>query len=156
MGAAVTTAESRLGLRENLGQFSLLVAINAFVGAMVGMERTVLPLLAEREFGIVARSGILSFLVTFGIAKAIANGVAGRAADRWGRRRTLLAGWFAGLPVPFLIIFAPSWGWVVAANVLLGVNQGLCWSAAVVMKVDLVGPRQRGFAIGINESSGYL
>ena len=146
----------RLGLRENLGQFSLLLLINAFVGAMVGMERAVLPLLAEREFGIASRTGILSFLLTFGIVKALANVVAGGAADRWGRRRVLLAGWLAGLPVPFLIILAPTWGWVVAANVLLGVNQGLCWSAALVMKVDLVGPRQRGLAIGLNESAGYL
>src|SRR5262245_58014207 len=156
VGVEAAGEARRLGLRENVGQFSLLVAINAFVGAMVGMERTVLPLVAEREFGVASRAGILSFLVTFGIAKAIANVCAGGAADRWGRRRTLLAGWIAGLPVPFLIMFAPSWGWVVAANVLLGVNQGLCWSAAIVMKVDLVGPRQRGLAIGLNESSGYL
>jgi len=145
-----------LGLRENLGQFSLLVLINAFVGVMVGMERSVLPLLAEREFGIVSRSAILSFLVTFGLVKALANVISGSATDRWGRRRTLLAGWIAGLPVPLLILFAPTWGWVVAANVLLGINQGLCWSAAIIMKVDLVGPRRRGLAIGLNESSGYL
>lgn len=146
----------RLGLRENIGQFSLLLLINAFVGAMVGMERSVLPLLAEAEFGIASRTSILSFLVTFGVVKALTNGIAGGAADRWGRRRVLLAGWLAGLPVPFLIIFAPSWAWVVAANVFLGVNQGLCWSAAIVMKLDLVGPRRRGLAIGLNESSGYL
>jgi len=149
-------AEPRLGLRENLGQFSLLVLINAFVGAMVGMERTVLPLLAEREFGVASRTSILSFLVTFGVVKALANAFAGGAADRWGRRRVLLAGWLAAIPVPFLIMVAPTWGWVVAANILLGVNQGLCWSAAIVMKVDLVGPRHRGLAIGLNESSGYL
>lgn len=148
--------EIRLGLRENLGQFSLLLLINAFVGAMVGMERSILPLLAEQEFGIASRTGILSFLFTFGLVKALANVLAGGAADRWGRRRILLAGWLAGLPVPFMIMFAPSWGWVVAANALLGVNQGLCWSTAIVMKVDLVGPRQRGLAIGLNESSGYL
>ncbi len=153
---AAQPPQARLGLRQNLGQFSLLLLINAFVGAMVGMERTVLPLLAEREFGVVSRTAILSFLLTFGLVKALANAVAGGAADRWGRRRTLLAGWVAGLPVPFLIMFAPTWGWVVAANVFLGVNQGLCWSAAIVMKVDLVGPRQRGLAIGLNESSGYL
>ncbi|MGH7730474.1 MAG: MFS transporter [Candidatus Eiseniibacteriota bacterium] len=146
----------RQGLRENLGQFSLLLLINAFVGVMVGMERSILPLLAEREFGIVSRAAILSFLITFGLVKALANAFAGGAADRWGRRRTLIAGWIAGIPVPLLIIFAPSWGWVVAANVLLGVNQGLCWSAAIIMKVDLVGPRRRGLAIGLNESSGYL
>jgi len=143
-------------LRENLGQFSLLLVINAFVGAMVGMERSILPLLADREFGIASRASILSFLLTFGIVKAFANAFAGGAADRWGRRRMLIAGWIAALPVPLLIIFAPSWSWVVAANVLLGVNQGLCWSAAIIMKVDLVGPRQRGLAIGLNESSGYL
>jgi len=153
---AATRPDRRLGLRANLGQFSLLLLINAFVGAMVGMERTVLPLLAEREFGIASRTGILSFLLTFGLVKALANAVAGGAADRWGRRRTLLAGWVAGLPVPFLIMLAPTWGWVVAANVFLGVNQGLCWSTAIVMKVDLAGPRQRGLAIGLNESSGYL
>jgi MFS family permease len=149
-------AEPRLGLKENLGQFSLLVLVNAFVGAMVGMERTVLPLLAEREFGIASRASILSFLVTFGVVKALANAFSGGAADRWGRRRVLLAGWIAGIPVPFLIMLAPTWSWVVAANILLGVNQGLCWSAAIIMKVDLAGPRQRGLAIGLNESSGYL
>ena len=154
--AAVAAPASRLGLRENLGQFSLLLVINAFVGAMVGMERSILPLLAEHEFGIASRASILSFLLTFGIVKAFANAFAGGAADRWGRRRMLIAGWIAALPVPLLIIFAPSWSWVVAANVLLGVNQGLCWSAAIIMKVDLVGPRQRGLAIGLNESSGYL
>ncbi len=147
---------ARLGLRENIGQFSLLLVINAFVGAMVGMERSTLPLLGEREFDIASRATILSFLITFGVVKAIANAFAGATADRWGRRRTLIAGWLAGIPVPLLIIFAPSWGWVVAANVLLGVNQGLCWSTAIVMKVDLVGTRQRGLAIGLNESSGYL
>lgn len=146
----------RLGLRENLGQFSLLLLTNAFVGAMVGMERSVLPLLAEREFGIASRTSILSFLLTFGVVKALANAFAGGASDRWGRRRVLLSGWMAAIPVPFMIMFAPTWGWVVAANILLGVNQGLCWSAAIVMKVDLVGPRRRGLAIGLNESSGYL
>lgn len=146
----------RLGLRENLGQFSLLLLINGFVGLMVGMERSILPLLAEREFGIASRAAILSFLITFGVVKAAANAVAGGTADRWGRRNTLIAGWIAGIPVPLIIMLAPSWGWVVAANVLLGVNQGLCWSSAIIMKVDLVGPRQRGLAIGLNESSGYL
>lgn len=146
----------RLGLRENLSQFLLLLLINGFVGVMVGMERTVLPLLAERDFGIVSRTAILSFVLTFGIVKAVSNLVAGGAADRWGRRNTLLAGWLFGLPVPFMIIFAPSWDWVVAANVLLGVNQGLCWSAAIIMKVDLVGPVRRGLAVGLNEASGYL
>lgn len=147
---------ARLGLRENLGQFLLLLLINAFVGAMVGMERSILPLLAEREFGVVSRTAIVSFLISFGLAKAIANAFAGAGSDRWGRRRTLIAGWLVGIPVPLMIAFAPSWGWVVAANVLLGLNQGLCWSTAIVMKVDLVGPKQRGLAIGLNESSGYL
>jgi len=146
----------RLGLRANLGQFSLLLAINGFVGVMIGIERSILPLLAEQEFGIASRTTILSFLVSFGIVKALANLFAGAAADRIGRRRTLIAGWLAGLPVPFLLMIAPTWGWVVAANVLLGVNQGLCWSTAIVMKVDLVGPRGRGLAIGLNESTGYL
>ena len=149
-------ASTRLGLRANLGQFSLLLIVNAFVGAMVGMERSVLPLLAEREFGIASRAAILSFLITFGLVKAIANVFAGVTADRWGRRRTLIVGWLAGIPVPLLIMLAPDWGWIVAANVLLGVNQGLCWSTAIVMKVDLVGPGRRGLAIGLNESSGYL
>jgi MFS family permease len=149
-------AAVRLGLRENLGQFALLLLVNAFVGAMVGMERAVLPLVAEREFGVASRTAVLSFLVGFGIAKASANLVSGGLADRWGRRRTLILGWLAGLPVAPLIIAAPSWGWVVAANVLLGINQGLCWSAAIVMKVDLVGPSRRGLAIGLNEASGYL
>jgi MFS family permease len=146
----------RLGLRENLGQFSLLLLINAFVGVMVGMERTILPVLAEREFGIASRTAILAFLVSFGLVKALANLFAGAAADRFGRKRTLIAGSLAGLPVPFLIIHAPSWDWIVAANVLLGIQQGLCWSTAIVMKVDLVGPRRRGLAIGLNESTGYL
>lgn len=146
----------QFGLRENLGQFSLLLLINAFVGAMVGMERSVLPLLAEREFGVASRTSILSFVLTFGLVKALANLVAGGAADRWGRRRTLLIGWLAGLPVAPMIMFAPSWNWVVVANILLGVNQGLCWSAAIIMKVDLVGPARRGLAIGLNEATGYL
>jgi MFS family permease len=151
-----TRREIQLGLRENLGQFSLLLLINAFVGSMVGMERSVLPLLAEREFDVASRTSILSFLLAFGAVKAVANAFAGTTADRWGRRRVLLVGWLAAIPIPFLIMFAPSWGWIVAANVLLGINQGLCWSAAIIMKVDLVGPRQRGLAIGLNESSGYL
>ena len=153
---AMTSQPVRLGLRENLGQFSLLLLINGFVGAMIGMERAVLPLLAEREFGVASRTSILSFVLTFGVVKAIFNLIAGGAADRWGRRRTLLVGWLAALPVPVMIIFAPSWHWVVAANVLLGINQGLCWSAAIIMKVDLVGPTRRGLAIGLNEASGYL
>lgn len=153
---STTLTSVRLGLRANWEQFTLLVIVNAFVGAMVGLERTVLPLIAEADFGLVARSVTLSFLVSFGIVKALANLFAGRFSDRVGRKRILIAGWLAGLPVPFLIIFAPSWGWIVFANVLLGINQGLCWSTTVIMKIDLVGPKQRGLAMGLNESAGYV
>jgi MFS family permease len=146
----------RLGLRENLGQFSLLVLINAFVGAMVGLERTILPLIAEKEFGLTSRTIILSFIVSFGITKALTNLFAGFLSDQYGRKGLLVLGWFFGLPVPFLVIFAPSWNWVVFANILLGINQGLCWSTAVVMKIDLVGPQKRGLAMGLNEFAGYL
>ena len=146
----------RLGLRENLGQFALLVVVNAFVGAMVGLERTVLPLLAEEEFGLASRTAILSFIATFGLTKALANMAAGQLGDRFGRKRVLIAGWFVGLPVPLMVMAAPTWGWIVAANVLLGVNQGLAWSMTVIMKIDLVGPKQRGFAMGLNEAAGYL
>jgi MFS family permease len=149
-------SDVRLGLRENLAQFGLLALVNAFVGGMVGLERTVIPLIAEADFGLASRSAILSFLISFGVVKALANLFAGRACDRWGRRRILIAGWLFGLPVPFLIIHAPSWGWVAFANVLLGVNQGLCWSTTVIMKIDLVGPRRRGLAMGLNEFAGYL
>ena len=145
-----------MGLRANWRQFALLVLVNAFVGAMVGMERTVLPLLGEREFGLASKSAALSFVATFGIVKALSNLLAGRLGDRFGRRRVLVAGWLAALPVPLLVMWAPSWGWVIAANVLLGINQGLAWSMAVVMKIDLVGPRQRGLAMGLNEFAGYL
>src|SRR5512142_1996777 len=150
------TQTPALGLRANLPQFSLLVVINAFVGAMAGMERSILPLMAGDLFGIASRSAILSFLVTFGLAKAVSNVAAGAMAGRLGRQRVLVTGWLAGLPVPFLLMFAPSWNWVVAANALLGVDQGLCWSAAVIMKIDLAGPRRRGLATGLNEFSGYL
>jgi MFS family permease len=146
----------RLGLRANWEQFTLLVVINAFVGAMVGLERTVVPLLAEVEFGLASKSILLSFLITFGVVKALANLFAGQLSDRVGRKRILLTGWLIGLPVPLLIILAPSWGWIVFANVLLGINQGLCWSTTVIMKIDLVGPKQRGLAMGLNEFAGYL
>ena len=144
-----------LGLRENLGQFSLLVAVNAFVGAMVGLERSTLPLIGEDEFGIGSKAAVLSFIVAFGLAKALTNLGAGSLADRVGRRRLLLIGWALALPVPLLIGVASSWTVVVAANLLLGVNQGLTWSMTVVMKIDLVGRRGRGFALGLNEAVGY-
>ena len=129
--------------------------VNAFVGGMVGLERSILPVLAEGEFGVASRTAILSFVASFGIVKALANLLAGRLSDRLGRKGVLVAGWLVGLPVPLLLMFAPSWGWVVFANVLLGVNQGLCWSTTVVMKIDLVGPARRGFALGLNEAAGY-
>ena len=145
-----------LGLRANWRQFWLLVLVNAFVGAMVGLERTVLPLLAPAEFGLASTSAALSFIATFGVVKAVANYFAGRLSDRHGRRPVLLAGWLAGLPVPFLVMWAPSWSWVVFANVLLGINQGLAWSTTIIMKIDLAGPGRRGWAMGLNESAGYL
>ena len=146
----------QLGLRENWKQFWLLVLVNAFVGAMVGLERTILPLIAEEEFGLVARGAILSFIVTFGFVKAGTNFFAGRLGDLFGRKKVLLAGWLFGIPVPLLLMWAPSWSWIVFANVLLGVNQGLAWSTTVIMKIDLVGPRARGLAMGLNEFAGYL
>jgi MFS family permease len=144
-----------LGLGRNWRQFSLLVVVNAFVGGMVGMERAVLPLLAEREFGLASKAAVLSFIVSFGAVKAVTNLAAGRWSERVGRKPLLVAGWIAGLPVPFLLMWAPAWSWVIAANVLLGINQGLCWSTTVVMKIDLVGPRRRGLAMGLNEFAGY-
>jgi MFS family permease len=148
-------AAPRLGLRANWRQFALLVVINAFVGAMVGIERTVLPLLAEDEFGIASASATLAFLVAFGLTKAFANLAAGHLADQHGRKRVLIVGWLAALPVAPMIIWAPSWGWVVAANVFLGLNQGLAWSTTVNMKIDLTGPERRGLALGLNEAAGY-
>ena len=145
-----------LGIRENLAQFSLLVLVNAFVGAMVGLERSILPSLAEEEFGLAAKTAVLSFIVVFGLTKAATNYVAGRLADTHGRRRVLLAGWAFALPVPVLLMWAPTWGWVIAANVLLGLSQGLTWSTTVIMKIDLAGPRRRGLAMGLNEFAGYL
>jgi MFS family permease len=144
-----------LGLRANAGQFALLVGVQALIGAMVGQERTVLPLIATQVFGLTGVASALTFLVAFGITKALTNLAAGLLADRYGRRPVLIAGWLIGVPVPLLLIWAPSWEWVVAANVLLGINQGLTWSVAVMMKVDLVGPRRRGLALGLNEAAGY-
>jgi MFS family permease len=149
------SAQTRLGLRENLAQFSLLVAINAFVGAMVGLERSTLPLIGRQDFGLSSSAAVLTFIVAFGLAKATTNLGAGALAHRVGRRRLLIAGWAVALPVPLMIALAPSWGWIVAANALLGINQGLAWSMTVVMKIDLVGPRRRGLALGLNESAGY-
>src|SRR5256885_9707738 len=151
-----TPSPVRLGLGANWRQFTLLVVVNAFVGAMVGLERTVVPPIAQADFGLVSKTVVLSFLVSFGIVKALANLFAGQLADRIGRKPLLVAGWLAGLPVPLLIIRAPSWGWIVFANVLLGVNQGLCWSTTVIMKIDLVGPARRGLAMGLNEFAGYV
>jgi MFS family permease len=146
----------RLGLRENLPQFVLLVVLNAFVGAMVGLERTVLPLLGEQEFGLSSKTAITSFIVSFGVTKAILNLLAARVSDRIGRKPVLVTGWLFALPVPFLIIYAPAWWWIDLANVLLGANQALAWSMTVIMKVDLVGPKRRGLALGLNEFAGYV
>jgi MFS family permease len=145
-----------LGLRENWPQFALLVLINAFVGGMVGLERTVVPLIGAEEFGIASTTLVVSFIVSFGLVKAFSNLVSGHLADHWGRKRVLVVGWLFGVPVPFMIMWAPSWEWVVAANALLGINQGLAWSMTVIMKIDLVGPKSRGFAVGVNEFAGYV
>src|SRR6476660_6540232 len=149
-------ANTRLGLHENLGQFSLLALINVFVGMMVGLERTVVPLIGEKEFGLVSKTAIVSFIVSFGVTKAICNLFAARVSETVGRKKVLVVGWLVGLPVPFIIIFANRWFWFDEANVLLGVNQALCWSMTVIMKVDLVGPKRRGLALGLNEFAGYL
>lgn len=144
------------GLRENWKQFTLLVLVNAFVGGMVGLERSILPEIAEKEFGIAATSAILSFIVVFGIVKAISNYYAGALANKFGRKNLLVLGWIFAIPIPFILMYAENWNWIIAANVLLGINQGLAWSSTVVMKIDLVGERQRGFAMGLNEFAGYL
>ncbi|GIK63840.1 MAG: MFS transporter [Chloroflexota bacterium] len=152
----MNTPSIRLGLRTNWQQFALLVLVNAFVGAMVGLERTLVPQIAAEEFDLASVSVALSFIISFGIVKALTNLFAGRNADRWGRKPLLIAGWLIGLPVPLLVIVAPRWEWIVFANVLLGINQGLCWSTAVIMKIDLVGKAGRGLAMGLNEFAGYL
>ena len=148
--------KKQLGLKENWQQFSLLVLVNAFVGGMVGLERSILPQLAEEQFHLAAKTAILSFIVVFGITKALTNYFAGTLANRCGRKNLLILGWIFALPVPFLLIYAPNWSWIIIANVFLGINQGLAWSSTVVMKIDLVGAKNRGFAMGINEAAGYL
>jgi MFS family permease len=146
----------RLGLGANLRQFALLVVVNAFVGAMVGLERTILPALAEKEFRLAAHAAVLSFIVVFAVVKAATNYFAGRLSDRIGRKPLLVGGWLIAAPVPFLLMWAPSWGWILFANVLLGASQGLTWSTTVIMKIDLAGPERRGLAMGLNECAGYL
>jgi len=146
----------RLGIRENLAQFSLLVLINALVGAMIGMERSILPAIAEQEFHLAARSAVLSFIVVFGVTKALTNYLAGRWSDRFGRKQILVGGWLVAIPVPFLLMWAPTWGWILFTNLLLGISQGLTWSTTVIMKIDLAGARNRGMAMGLNEFAGYF
>jgi MFS family permease len=150
-----TDSGVRLGIRQNLAQFTLLVVVNAFVGAMVGLERTILPTIAEHEFHLAARAAVLSFIVVFGVVKAATNYFAGRLSDSLGRKRVLVGGWLAAIPVPLLLMWAPSWGWVLVANVFLGISQGLTWSTTVIMKIDLAGPERRGLAMGLNEFAGY-
>jgi MFS family permease len=156
VSAPQAASSVRLGLKENWPQFALLVLINAFVGGMVGIERTVVPLIGAEEFKLGSTTLVVSFIVSFGVVKACANLISGQLADAWGRKRVLVLGWLVGLPVPFMIIWAPSWEWVIAANALLGINQGLAWSMTVIMKIDLVGPKSRGLAVGLNEFAGYL
>ncbi len=152
----MTSPKPVLGIRANLTQFSLLVIVNAFVGAMVGMERSILPAIAEEEFLLAARTAVLSFIVVFGLTKAVTNYFAGRFSDKWGRKGVLVVGWLVATPVPFLLMWAPSWSWVLFANFLLGVSQGLTWSTTVIMKIDLAGPNRRGLAMGLNEFAGYF
>lgn len=146
----------QLGLRENWLQFALLVVVNAFVGAMIGLERTILPLLADEVFGLESQTVVLSFLVSFGATKALANLIAGGLGDKIGRKRILILGWLIGLPIPLILILGPNWSWIIFANVLLGINQGFCWSTTLIMNIDLVGRKQRGLAMGISEFAGYL
>ena len=146
----------KLGLKENLHQFILLVIVNAFVGGMVGLERSILPEIANREFHVAATSAVLSFIIVFGIAKAFTNYFTGQLANKYGRKKLLVTGWILAIPVPFILMWANRWEWIIAANVLLGINQGLTWSSTVVMKIDLVGEKQRGFAMGLNEFAGYI
>ena len=146
----------RLGLKPNINQFLLLILVNAFVGAMIGLEQTVVPLLGKEEFGLESNVLILSFIASFGMVKAILNLFAGNLSDRWNRKKVLVLGWLFGIPVPLILLFAPSWDWILVANVLLGVNQGLAWSMTVNMKIDLVGKEKRGLALGLNEFAGYI
>ncbi len=150
------TPEVSLGLKQNWKQFTLLVIVNAFVGGMIGLERTIIPQIAEADFGMAAKTAILSFIVVFGITKAITNYFTGALANRFGRKNLLVTGWLFALPVPILLIYAPDWNWIIAANILLGISQGLTWSSTVMMKIDLVGEKDRGFAMGLNEFAGYL
>jgi MFS family permease len=150
------TAPIKLGLRENWQQFTMLVVVNAFVGGMIGIERSIFPQFAELEFGVASKTAILSFITAFGLTKAITNYFTGRLANTYGRKNLLLFGWAVAIPVPFLLIYAPTWGWVIFANVLLGISQGLTWSSTVVMKIDLVGEKDRGLAMGLNEFAGYF
>jgi MFS family permease len=152
---STTQTGVQLGIWQNLAQFTLLIVVNAFVGAMVGLERTILPAIAEHEFHLAARAAVLSFIVVFGVVKAATNYFAGRLSDSLGRKRVLVAGWLVAIPVPVLLMWAPSWGWVLVANVFLGVSQGLTWSTTVIMKIDLAGPDRRGLAMGLNEFAGY-
>lgn len=156
MATGPAPAQPVLGLGANLSQFSLLMLVNAFVGGMVGIERSILPSLAEVEFGLAQRTAILSFIAVFGITKALSNYLAGRLGDRWGRKPILVAGWLIAAPVPFLLMWAPTWNWIIVANIFLGVSQGLTWSTAVIMKIDLAGPKSRGLAMGLNEFAGYF
>jgi MFS family permease len=152
----MNTENVKLGLKENWKQFTILVIVNAFVGGMIGMERTIFPQFAELEFGVASKTAILSFITAFGITKAIANYYTGKLANKFGRKNLLLFGWLLAMPIPFMLIYAPSWGWVIFANVLLGASQGLTWSSTVVMKIDLVGEKNRGLAMGLNEFAGYF
>src|SRR5918998_2077823 len=151
-----TSIPIKLGLRANKNQFSILVLVNAFVGAMIGLEQTVVPLIGKDEFGIESNALIVSFIASFGAIKAILNLFAGSMSNRWGRKRMLMLGWLFGIPVPFILLFAPDWNWIIFANILLGINQGLAWSMTVNMKIDLVGKEKRGLALGLNEFAGYL
>jgi MFS family permease len=154
--AAARPAAVALGIRANLNQFLLLILLNAFVGGMVGLERTVVPLIGSEMFHLASASIVTGFIVSFGVVKGLTNLISGQLAESWGRKHTLVLGWLVGLPVPFMIMWAPSWGWVIAANALLGINQGLAWSMTVLMKIDLVGPKSRGLAVGLNEFAGYF